>query len=366
MRILMAGGGTGGHVMPLLAVAEELRRRGHEPHFVGTRKGFEAKLVPARGFPIDFIDIGGFQGKGLTQRGRLLWQLPQSILSSLSLLRRFGSKACFSLGGYVAAPPVLAALMRKIPLVVMEPNAMPGMVHRWVGRFATRAVLGFAAAAKYFPAGSTEVAGLPVREEFFQVSELARGPVFRILVTGGSQGSQTLNRAVRELWPLLATASFPVHVVHQCGNRAFAEMQAAWQSSGLASQLNYEVSPFLDDMPRAFAEADLIICRAGASTVGELMAAGRPSILVPFPFAADDHQARNAEAMVAAGASLMLRDQDCNGPRLFRFLEDLAPQNGAIERMAACARSLRHSGAASRAAEIVETVAAEAACNGRE
>jgi UDP-N-acetylglucosamine--N-acetylmuramyl-(pentapeptide) pyrophosphoryl-undecaprenol N-acetylglucosamine transferase len=355
----MAGGGTGGHVMPLLAVAEELRRRGHEPHFVGTRSGFEARLVPARGFPIEYVEVSGFQGAGMQSKFRLLWQLPSSVLASLSLIGRLGFGACFSLGGYVAAPPVIASLLRGVPLVVMEPNAMPGLVNRVFGRYAKKALLGFEAARSHFAREAVELSGLPVREEFFGIGPRTRGAVFQVFVTGGSQGSQTINRAVRELWPLLAAQpGLRVKLVHQCGRREEEALREAFAESGFAGQFEYELSAFVDDMPAAFAAADLIICRAGAGTVGELMAAGRPAVLVPYPFAADDHQTRNAQAMVAAEAGMMLADRDCNGAALFRLLSESIENGAGLARMGANARALSRPGAAARAADILEELAA--------
>ncbi len=354
----MAGGGTGGHVMPLLAVAEELRRRGHQPHFIGTRQGFEARLVPQRSFPLDFVEVSGFQGAGLGQKLRLAWQLPSSVLSSLSVIGRERPRVCFSLGGYVAAPPVLASVLKGLPLVVMEPNAMPGLVNRLLGRFAKKALLSFEAARDYFPVNSSELSGLPVRGEFFAIEPKAPGPRFQVLVTGGSQGSQTLNRAVRESWPLFASSPLPVRIVHQCGRREEEALREAFASSDLAGLFEYELSAFIEDMPAAFAAADLIVCRAGAGTLGELMASGRASVLVPYPYAADDHQTRNAESMVAAGAARLLADRDFSAEAFFRLVQDLAAQPATLARMAERALALRKPGAAERAADILEELAA--------
>lgn len=355
----MAGGGTGGHVMPLLAVAEELRRRGHEPFFIGTRQGFEARLVPARGFPIEFVEVSGFQGAGLAAKLKLLLQLPKSILRSAHFIRAQQCRACFSLGGYVAAPPVMASLWKKLPLVVMEPNAMPGLVNRLFGRYAVKALLSFEAARSYFRPAAVEISGLPVREEFFRIEPKPRGPIFQVFVTGGSQGSQTINRALRELWPLLAAdPSLRIKILHQCGRREEESLREAFSESGFAGRFEYELTAFVDDMPAAFAAADLIICRAGAGTISELMASGRASILIPYPFAADDHQTRNAQAMLASGAALLLADRECNGPALFRLISNLAADPAALSRMASSARALSRPGAAARAADLLEQLAA--------
>jgi UDP-N-acetylglucosamine--N-acetylmuramyl-(pentapeptide) pyrophosphoryl-undecaprenol N-acetylglucosamine transferase len=213
----MAGGGTGGHVMPLLAVAEQLRSRGHSPSFIGTKKGFEARLVPERDFPIEYIEIGGYQGLGLARKIKLAWQLPISILRSMFWILKNKPSACFSLGGFVAAPPVVASVLTGLPVVVMEPNAMPGMVNRWMGRFARKALLSFPQAAQYFPQHSVEITGLPVRDEFFQIQPKPFSGELTVLVTGGSQGSQTLNRAVRECWPLISSSGLDVRFIHQAG-----------------------------------------------------------------------------------------------------------------------------------------------------
>ncbi len=348
-RILMAGGGTGGHVMPLLAVAEELRLRGYEPWFIGTATGFEARLVPARGFPLEFIEIGGFMGLGLARKLRLLWQLPLSILRCLSLISSRGAAACFSLGGYAAAPPVIASLLRGLPLVVMEPNAMPGLVNRWMGRFARRALLSFPQAASWFPSASVEITGLPVRSEFFSIAPKDPAPELTLLITGGSQGSQTLNRAVRELWPLLEESRLPVRLIHQCGKRDYEIISRDFVSTGLSGT----VTAFIDDMPAAYAAADLVLCRAGAGAVSELAAAGRPAILVPFPFAADDHQAKNAQAIVESGAGLMYRDHELTGRILFDHLRSFLTEPARLTTMAAASRALRKPGAAARAADIL-------------
>jgi UDP-N-acetylglucosamine--N-acetylmuramyl-(pentapeptide) pyrophosphoryl-undecaprenol N-acetylglucosamine transferase len=287
---LMAGGGTGGHVIPALAVARELRLRGHKVFFVGTQRGLEAKLVPAAGFELKTIDIGGLNRVGMRQKIATLSRLPLATAHGARLLR--GVSAVFSMGGYAAGPPVMAALVSRVPVVVMEPNAVPGFTNRAIGRFVYRALVSFPETAAFFPGGKTEITGLPVRQEFFSLSPKPPGGPPTVLVTGGSQGSRTLNRAVRESWPLFLRAGAPVRIVLQTGAAALADLRAAFAETGLDG----EVAPFIQDMAAAFAAADLVVCRSGAGSVSELAAAGKPSVLVPFPFAADDHQTRNAEA----------------------------------------------------------------------
>jgi len=344
----MAGGGTGGHIIPALAVGRELRRRGHNVIFVGTDRGLEAKLVPAEGFGLEKINIGGLNRVSLVQKFATLLRLPFTTLGCLQYVRR--SAAVFSMGGYVAGPPVIAAVLARRPLVVMEPNAVPGFTNRHIGRLVSRALISFSETASYFPAGRTEITGLPVREEFFAIPPKPRGEVLNLLITGGSQGSRTLNEAARQSWSLFRDAGFPVRIVHQTGASAFEAIEREFAASGLDG----EVVRFITDMPGAFAAADLIVCRAGAGTVSELAAAGRPSVLVPFPFAADDHQTRNAEAMERGGAARLVRDAEMNGAKLFEVVAGLARSSFALETMAASARAFAKPGAALRAAQILE------------
>jgi len=347
----MAGGGTGGHVIPALAVARELRTRGHALFFVGTERGLEAKLVPNEGFELKRIEIGGLNRVGLRQKLATLAQLPFTTLGCRKFVR--GSSAVFSMGGYAAGPPVMAALMSRVPVVVMEPNAVPGFTNRIIARFVARALISFPETAAYFPKGKTEATGLPVREEFFRIVPRPRSGTLHVLITGGSQGSRTLNQAARQSWPLFRDAGVPVRMVLQTGPSNHPQLRDEFAKSGLEG----EVVPFIADMPAAFEAADVVVCRSGAGAVSELAAAGKPSVLVPFPFAADDHQTRNAEAMERGGAALLVRDADMNGGRLFESVAGLARASGELERMGEAARKFARPGAARRAAEILEEVA---------
>src|SRR5450631_394573 len=221
---VMAGGGTGGHVMPALAVARELRTRGHAVRFIGTRRGLEAKLAPAEGFPIEWIEIGGLNRVSLRKALITLAELPFSVWTASRMLDRDRPAAVFSMGGFVAGPVLLAALWKRVPVVVMEPNAIPGFTHRKLARFVSRALLSFPETAKWFPAAVTEVTGMPVREEFFAIPpkrlrDKPLGDKLTVLITGGSQGSRTLNRAAQESWPLWEKAA--VRLIHQTGPSAY-------------------------------------------------------------------------------------------------------------------------------------------------
>jgi UDP-N-acetylglucosamine--N-acetylmuramyl-(pentapeptide) pyrophosphoryl-undecaprenol N-acetylglucosamine transferase len=347
----MAGGGTGGHVIPALAVARELRQRGRRVFFVGTQRGLEAKLVPAEGFELRPIDIGGLNRVEMRQKIATLSRLPFTTATCARLLR--GVSAVFSMGGYAAGPPVMAALLRRVPVVVMEPNAVPGFTNRAIGRFVYRALVSFPETAGFFPRGKTEITGLPVREEFFSIPPRPRGGTPTVLITGGSQGSRTLNRAVRESWPLFLKAGMPVRIIHQTGPAAVAELRGEFAQTGLEG----EVVPFIQDMPAAFAAADLVVCRSGAGSVSELAAAGKPSVLVPFPFAADDHQTRNAEVMERGGAARLVPDAEMNGEKLFSLVSELARAPELLARMGEASRKFARPGAARRAAEILEEAA---------
>lgn len=348
---LLAGGGSGGHVIPALAVADELRRRGHTVFFVGTERGLESKLAPAAGFELKRIEIGALNRVGAVQKLRTLARLPFATADCGSLLE--GVSAVFSMGGYVAGPPVMAALLRRIPVVVMEPNAVPGFTNRVIGRFVWRALISFPQTASYFPKGRTEITGLPVREEFFRIAPRPAGAAPSILITGGSQGSRTLNEASRQSWPLFRKAGIKVRIVHQTGPSAAERLRAEFAESGLEG----EVAPFITDMPAAFAGADLVVSRAGAGAVSELAAAGKPSVLVPFPFAADDHQTRNAEAFERAGAARLVPDAEMTGEKLFALASELLGAPEILARMGEAARKFARAGAASRAAEILEEAA---------
>jgi UDP-N-acetylglucosamine--N-acetylmuramyl-(pentapeptide) pyrophosphoryl-undecaprenol N-acetylglucosamine transferase len=348
---LMAGGGTGGHVIPAIAVAREVCRMGYRVLFVGTERGVENRLVPAAGFRLEKIRVGGLKNLGIATRVLSLWQL---IVETAGQISRFGEwkpAAVFSMGGYVAGPPVLAALLRGVPVVVMEPNAVPGVTNRWIARWVRRALVNFDETKRFFPAGRTELTGLPVREEFFNLPAKSEGE-FTVLITGGSQGSRTLNEAARQSWPLFRDAKLQVRLIHQTGTPMYAAIAAEFRETGLSG----EVAEFIADMPGAFAQADFIVCRSGAGAVSELAAASKPSMLVPFPFAADQHQLKNAEAFERAGAALMSLDKNWNGQRFFNVVRELYEDRPRLHTMGEAARKLAHQGAARRSAEILVEV----------
>jgi UDP-N-acetylglucosamine--N-acetylmuramyl-(pentapeptide) pyrophosphoryl-undecaprenol N-acetylglucosamine transferase len=351
LLFVMAGGGTGGHVIPAIAVAREVVAMGHEVLFVGTERGVENRMVPAEGFRLEKIRVGGLKNLGLITRAVSLWRL---VAETAGQIARFGAwqpAAVFSMGGYVAGPPVLASLVRGVPLVIMEPNAVPGFTNRHIAHWVSRALLSFEETRRYFPAGRTEVTGRPVKQEFFDIAPKQKDDKFTVLITGGSQGSQTLNRAAREAWSLIRESQLPIRFIHQTGLPMYESLAAEFAATGLEGEL----SAFISDMPKAFEQADLVVCRSGG-TVSELAAAGKPSVLVPFPFAADQHQLKNAQAFERAGAALLVLDRDWTGPKFFEIVRELYYNRERLAEMGSRARQLAHPGAARRAAEIlVET-----------
>lgn len=349
IQFLMVGGGTGGHVIPALAVARELRARGYDPFFIGTRNGFEARLVPENGFPIEWIEIGGLNRVGLVRTLRTLFELPLSIVRVLGILRARRPSAVFSMGGYVAGPVMFAAWLRRIPMVLMEPNAMPGLTARMAARLVRKALVSFDEAARYF-GNKAEITGLPVRAEFFRLPPKPREEAITVLITGGSRGARTLNNASKASWPLFQKSGMPVRIIHQSGADAHADLARDFASSGLPG----EVIAFLGDMPAAFARADIIVSRSGAGAVAELAAARKPSILCPFPFAADDHQLRNAEALERAGAARLVLDREMTGEKLFEEISNLYRNPHLLDKMSESARQFARPGAAQRAADLLE------------
>jgi UDP-N-acetylglucosamine--N-acetylmuramyl-(pentapeptide) pyrophosphoryl-undecaprenol N-acetylglucosamine transferase len=349
---VLTGGGTGGHVFPALAVARVLQSRGHRLLFIGTQEGMESRLVPEAGFDIQFVRIGGLNRVGLGKQVHTMLQLPGGIFAAWSLLRKFRAEAVFSMGGYVAGPVMLAAALAGIPLVVMEPNSVPGFANRKMANRVYRALLGFESTRRWFPADRAEVTGLPVRPEFFTLTHKP-SEQFTILITGGSRGARTLNRASKESWPYFRASQLSVRIVHQTGAAAHESLAREFAFAGVTG----EVVPFIEDMAAAFANADIVVGRAGAGGVNEIAAAGMASILVPLPFAADDHQKENAKTLVDAAAARMVLDSEMSGERLFREVDDLINKPELLADMRRKVRRFAKPGAAERAAIVLEEAA---------
>jgi len=355
LRVLIAGGGTGGHIIPALAVAKELvASHDAEILFVGTARGMESRLVPAAGFNLHLVEVGQLKNVSLVTRLRTLLDLPRSIFACKRLMREFKPHVVFGVGGYASGPAMAAALWLRVPAMAFEPNAMPGLANRLVGKRVQAAAVNFPAATRWFC--NAEVTGIPVRPEFFSLQPPATTAP-HLLIFGGSQGARIFNTTLPQIIDKLLDAVPNLTVLHQSGARHADSTQAAYAATG-ADPTRWQVSPFLDDMPARFAQAHLVMARGGASTVAELAAAGKPALLVPFAAAADDHQTRNAEEMVNAGAALLLPERELATPgKLLEALTQLLTNPNQMATMAAAARTQAHPDAAQRIASRIAQLA---------
>jgi UDP-N-acetylglucosamine--N-acetylmuramyl-(pentapeptide) pyrophosphoryl-undecaprenol N-acetylglucosamine transferase len=342
MRAILAGGGTGGHVIPALAIAQELQKQfGAEVLFIGTARGIENRLVPAAGFPLRLIEVGALNQVSLKIRLKTLFRLPLAVWEARRMLSEFGPDVVIGVGGYASGPAMLAAILRKIPTLAFEPNVVPGFANRMVARWVSGAAVHFEETARFFP--RAQVTGVPVRQAFFEIAEkIAPNAKPTLLVFGGSQGAHAINQAMIQCLPELLKQAPGIHIIHQTGERDYNEAQAAYQRAGASA----EVSPFISDMPAIFARADLVLCRSGASTVAEIAAAGKPAIFVPFPRAADDHQRINAQALEKAGAAVVLEETKLDDVWLVETVSTLLADSPRLRRMSEAARSLAHPNAA--------------------
>ncbi|HTV82893.1 MAG TPA: undecaprenyldiphospho-muramoylpentapeptide beta-N-acetylglucosaminyltransferase [Acidobacteriaceae bacterium] len=354
-HFLIAGGGTGGHIMPALAIANALQARcGAEILFVGTARGLESRLVPQAGYRLELIRAGQLNQVSLVTQVKTLVDLPRGLVQCTGLLRAFRPQAVIGVGGYASGPMMATAILARVPTLAFEPNAVPGMANRLVGRWVTAAALNFAPAAQYFR--GAQVTGIPVRAEFFRLPERPAETAPHLLVFGGSQGARALNQAMPKVAAALLEAVPGLTILHQAGARHAETTLAAYQAGG-APRERWKVATFLDDMAKRFEAADLVLSRSGASTVAELCAAGKPALLVPFPQSADDHQRRNAEEMARAGAAQVLLEPDLTPETLLRTLSELLGDPVGLREMALRARTLAHADAAERIAAMAMEIA---------
>jgi UDP-N-acetylglucosamine--N-acetylmuramyl-(pentapeptide) pyrophosphoryl-undecaprenol N-acetylglucosamine transferase len=355
-RILIAGGGTGGHIIPALAVARQLvARHNAQILFVGTARGMESRLVPDAGFQLELIDVGPLNRVSLATKLRTVTALPLSLVACSSILRKFRADVVFGVGGYASGPAMGAAILTGVPTMAFEPNAVPGMANRLVGKWVKAAAVNFPPAAKWFR--NAEVTGIPVRPEFFALAPPS--PLWQphLLIFGGSQGARIFNTLMPPIAPALLNAVPNLTVLHQAGARHAETTRAAYQSSG-ADPSRWRVEAFLDNMADQFAASHLVMARSGASTVAELAAAGKPSLLIPFAAAADDHQRSNAEVMVLAGGAAMLLESELDQPTLLlETLRNLLTDPSRLESMAAKARTQARPAAAERIADRLAQLA---------
>ena len=354
MRVLIAAGGTGGHIYPGIAVAKEIMRRhpGSEVKFVGTARGLENKLVPEAGLELSLIDSAGLKNVGVAARARGLLVLPKSLHQARALIKEFRPDVVIGAGGYVSGPVLLTASFAKLPTLVMESNALPGWTNRVLARFIDKAAVSFEAALPFF-GGKGVVTGNPVRREFFEIREKQRDPSrLSVLIFGGSQGAHAINQAMVDALPMLGEVKNKLRVTHQTGEADYDQVSSGYANESWSSQA--DVRKYIDNMVAAFAEVDLVICRAGATTTAELIAAGKASLMIPFPFAADDHQRKNAEAMEAAGAGKMILQQDLSPQRLASEIATLVGEPEKVTAMEHAARRLSRGDAAAKVVDLVE------------
>jgi len=354
MRVLIAAGGTGGHIYPGIAVAKEIMRRGPSSvvRFIGTAHGLETRLVPKAGFELSIIESAGLKNVGLVAKMRGLLLLPQSIFTARRVIREFRPDIVVGAGGYVSGPVLLAAWLIGRPTMVMDSNALPGWTNRVLARFVDKATVSFAEALPYFR-GKGVLTGNPVRSEFFEIPARQRdGSHISLLVFGGSQGARAINEAMIAALPGLGSQKVSLHVTHQTGESDLEKVRRGYEAAGW--QDNVDVRPYIDDMVVEFGKADLIISRAGATTSAELVAAGKAAIMVPFPLAADDHQRKNAEALQAAGAARMILQQELSGRRLADEINSLLARPEGIDRMEIASRKLARRDAAKATVDLME------------
>jgi UDP-N-acetylglucosamine--N-acetylmuramyl-(pentapeptide) pyrophosphoryl-undecaprenol N-acetylglucosamine transferase len=360
VRLVITGGGTGGHLFPALAALDALRRRRPDAEvlFVGAVRGVEATILPRKGHAFRGLAVSHIMGAGLRGRLGTGLALPGVVWQARGILQDFRPDVILGVGGYASVPTVVAGALLRMPIVMHEQNAYPGLANRWLGRWATAVAVSFQSAVSHFPRARVGVTGNPVRADIgpgdagAARTRLGLDPGrFTVLVFGGSQGAHRLNTAVRDALPALAAGGRSIQFVHGTGARDHAEVQRAFREHGVPAR----VESFVEDMATAYQAADFVLCRAGAGTIFELAAVGKPALLVPYPHAANDHQRLNAEALVQAGGAWLLLDEHCDGPRIAASLQAAQDKPDQLVAMAAKARALARPDAADRIVDLLES-----------
>ena len=352
MKILIAAGGTGGHIYPGIAVAKEIMRRdgNSEVSFVGTSRGLETKIVPANGFELFLINSAGLKSVGLLGKIKGLAILPKSFLEARRLLKEFQPDLVVGAGGYVSGPVLMTASLMSIPTLVMDSNALPGFTNRRLAPFVTKAALTFDEAVKFFGKKGV-VTGNPVRKEFFDIQPKVRSEKVNLLIFGGSQGARAINNTMGNALEFLPKNK--LNITHQTGEFDFEKLVEIYKRAGWETA---DVRAYISDMVTEFAKSDLIICRAGATSCAELAAAGKASIMIPLPTAADDHQRKNAEALQSAGAAKMILQRDLSGENLAKEIIDLIGAPEKITQMENAAKKMAKADAAEVTVDIIESL----------
>jgi UDP-N-acetylglucosamine--N-acetylmuramyl-(pentapeptide) pyrophosphoryl-undecaprenol N-acetylglucosamine transferase len=344
MRLIIAGGGTGGHLFPGVALAEELRSRdpASAVRFVGTARGIEARVLPGLGWELVLIEVSGLKTVGAAGALRGLARLPRALWQARRVVREFAPDVVVGVGGYASGPVVLMARLMGVKTAILEQNSLPGLANKILGRFVHAVFLTFAETRRFFKPAKILMTGNPIRRDIRLAlqaatpsSEDGERPL-RIFAFGGSQGAVALNEIVADAAGLLAARGVPVEIVHQTGDANLESTRARYQATGARADLR----PFIVDMAAEYRRADLVIARAGATTVAELGVVGRPAILVPYPFAADNHQEVNAREMADAGAALMFRQSELSAEKLAGTVADLAAHPERLARMGSAMKAL--------------------------
>ncbi|MGD0275365.1 MAG: undecaprenyldiphospho-muramoylpentapeptide beta-N-acetylglucosaminyltransferase [Syntrophales bacterium] len=351
MKVIIAGGGTGGHLFPGIAVADEFRRRdpGCRILFIGTERGIEKKVLPTLGYDLQTLDVAGIKGMGILRAFKALGKIPRSFLDSWKVIKGFNPDMVLGVGGYASGPVVLMAHMIGIPTAVAEQNALPGLTNRILGGFVDRVFLSFEETKRWFATRKTLIAGNPIRAGFtvHERDETKSGQCFTILVFGGSQGAMAINRTMMDAARFLKDIRGRIRIIHQTGPGNVEDVSTAYRAAGIDA----EVYPFIMDMAKAYDEADILICRAGATSIAEITAAGKAAILIPFPYAVADHQTKNARLLTQEGAAEMIPEHMLTGEMLAGMVHRFFDQPDTVRQMANNATRLGHPKAA---ADIVD------------
>ena len=351
MRLIITGGGTGGHVFPGVAVAKELKSRNerHTILFAGAERGVETKIVPFEGFEIRTMEVTGIKGKGIFGVAASLWRLAKAVRESMRIISDFNPDVVLGVGGYASGAVGLAAIVMGKPLALAEQNSAPGLTNRWLGKFAKKVFVTWPGSEKSFPDGKAIVAGNPIRSEFFKVKKEKNDARLGILAIGGSQGARSINRAMVEAVEKLNSLADKIVVVHQTGVKELDAVRKGYE----AAKFPFTVEAFFNDMPQRIADADIVITRSGAGAVAEICAVGRMAVYVPFPFAADDHQTKNAEAMASCGAALVVKDSEINGAYIVSAVAESLSESNRLKEMGAKAKAMAKPDAASAIADEI-------------
>lgn len=354
--LMIAGGGTGGHIYPAIAIAREYLARDPSRRvvFVGTERGLEKQIVPSAGFPLEVIDVGGLKGKSGRDLLRNVVKLPRGFIQAWQHVTKHAPAVVLGVGGYSSGPVLTAAGMRRIPTVIHEQNAYPGLTNRVLAKFTTAVLVAYGDAAPRLGRKDAVVTGNPIRKEFFEIPERTTGNERRrLLVFGGSQGSRVLNDAMTSALLFLAALKGRVEIVHQTGPNELPNVQEAYRAHGF----NYErVVPYLDPIVDEIAAADLVVCRAGAMTIGELSAAGRAAILVPFAAATNNHQELNARVLERAGGAIVITERELSPERLALAISEIISQPERAARMGAAAKTLAAPEATKTIVDLIERI----------